>query len=287
MTMTAKKRSRIIKAIQLIVLIAVILALVLATDWPKLAGAFFNFGAVAPMFPDVILVGLRNTLVYTAGAFVFGLVFGLILALMRQSDFAPYRWIATVIVEFFRGVPALLVLIAFGFGLPLALGTNWPLWANVMVALGLVSSAYIAETLRAGLQAVPKGQMEAARSLGMPAWRAMITIVIPQAFRIVLPPLTNEAILLTKDSSLVYILGVSAAQFELTKFANDGINQYAAGITPLVIGGALYLVITLPLARLVSGLEARLLGTAGTKKKRPAKSAGQVVATPADHIAGL
>ena len=265
MTMTAKKRSRIIKAIQLIVLIAVILALVLATDWPKLAGAFFNFGAVAPMFPDVILVGLRNTLVYTAGAFVFGLVFGLILALMRQSDFAPYRWIATVIVEFFRGVPALLVLIAFGFGLPLALGTNWPLWANVMVALGLVSSAYIAETLRAGLQAVPKGQMEAARSLGMPAWRAMITIVIPQAFRIVLPPLTNEAILLTKDSSLVYILGVSAAQFELTKFANDGINQYAAGITPLVIGGALYLVITLPLTFLSRYFEKRM-GISGRAK---------------------
>ena len=77
------------------------------------------------------------------------------------------------------------------------------------LALGLVGAAYMAETIRAGIQAVPKGQMEAARSLGMPQGRAMISIVIPQAFRIILPPLTNELILLTKDSSLVYVLGLA------------------------------------------------------------------------------
>ncbi|WP_217565597.1 ABC transporter permease subunit, partial [Micrococcus sp. GbtcB5] len=76
-----------------------------------------------------------------------------------------------------------------GYGVPFAFGVSWPTPVVVMVALGMVSAAYTAETLRAGLQAVPRGQMEAARSLGRPTWRAMVTIVIPQAFRIVLPPL--------------------------------------------------------------------------------------------------
>lgn len=126
-----------------------------------------------------------------------------------------------------------------------------------MLALGLVSSAYIAETLRAGLQAVPKGQTEAARSLGMPAWRAMVTIVIPQAFKIVLPPMTNEIILLTKDSSLAFILGASMAQYEMTKFGRDGIQSLDAGITPLVAAGLFYLVITIPLSLVARKFESR------------------------------
>jgi polar amino acid transport system permease protein len=176
---------------------------------------------------------------------------------MKMSAFAPYRWLATGFIEFFRGVPALLVFIAFGYGIPFAFGTQWPIPVVVMVSLGLVSSAYIAETLRAGLQAVPKGQMEAARSLGMPAWRAMITIVIPQAFRIVLPPLTNEIILLTKDSSLVYVLGLAASQYELTKFGRDGITALGAGLTPVLVAGLFYLVITIPLSLLARRFESR------------------------------
>ena len=94
------------------------------------------------------------------------------------------------------------------------------------LALGLVGGAYMAETIRAGIQAVPKGQTEAARSLGMSQTWAMVSIVIPQAFRIILPPLTNELILLTKDSSLVYLLGLSAASAELTKFGRDALNGH-------------------------------------------------------------
>ena len=107
-------------------------------------------------------------------------------------------------------MPALLVFIGFGFGLPIAFpAASYPGHVGtVTLALGLVGAAYMAETIRAGIQAVPKGQMEAARSLGMSQSRAMVSIVIPQAFRIVLPPLTNELILLTKDSSLVYVLGL-------------------------------------------------------------------------------
>ena len=99
--------------------------------------------------------------------------------------------------------------IALGFGVPLAFEVALDMNITVMLSLGLVGAAYMAETIRAGIQAVPKGQTEAARSLGMSHGRAMLSIVIPQAFRIVLPPLTNELILLTKDSSLVYLLGLS------------------------------------------------------------------------------
>ena len=257
MAMTTSQRAKMSKTIQIALFVIVIAVLVLAVDWPRTQKAFFAFDKLGPMFPDVILVGLKNTLFYTIISFAFGLILGLILALMKLASFAPYRWIATGIIEFFRGIPAILVLLAFGFGLPTAFGSAWPQPVNVMCALGLVSAAYIAETLRAGLQAVPKGQIEAARSLGMPAWRAMVTIVIPQAFKIVLPPMTNEIILLTKDSSLAFILGMAMTQYELTKFGRDGMSSIDAGMTPLVMAGLFYLVITIPLSLVARKFESR------------------------------
>jgi polar amino acid transport system permease protein len=209
------------------------------------------------MFPVIILVGLKNTLINTIQGLIVGLSRGLLLALIKLCSFPLYRWIATGYIEFFRGVPALLVFIAFGYGVPLAFGVQWNVTIIVMVSLGMVASAYIAETLRAGLQAVPKGQLEAARSLGMPQWRAMVSIVIPQAFKIVLPPLTNEVILLTKDSSLIYVLGLTASQYELTKFGRDGISSLGAGLTPLLVAGAFYLIITIPLSLLARKFESR------------------------------
>lgn len=253
----ARRRRTLSLAIQAAVFVAVLVALAVLMDWQALAENVLNFSAVAPMFPQVILVGLGNTLFYTATSFAVGLLGGIVLALMRMSSFAPYRWLATIYVEFFRGVPALLVFLALGYGVPFAFGVSWPIPVVVMAALGLVSSAYIAETLRAGLQAVPPGQLEAARSLGMPTWRAMVTIIIPQAFRIVLPPLTNEVILLTKDSSLVYVLGLAAHEFELTKFGRDGIAALDAGMTPILVAGLFYLVITVPLSLLARRFEAR------------------------------
>lgn len=258
MAMTTRQRARVSKIVQIVLFVVVIAAMLLNIDWKVMSEQFFAFDKLGPMFPELITVGLKNTIFYTVISFAFGLTLGLLLALMKLASFAPYRWFATGFIEFFRGVPAILVLITFGFGVPTAFpGSIWPQPVVVMVALGLVSSAYIAETLRAGLQAVPKGQIEAARSLGMPAWRAMITIVIPQAFKIVLPPLTNEVILLTKDSSLAFILGATAAQYEITKFGRDGIASLGAGITPLIVAGALYLVITIPLSLVARKFESR------------------------------
>jgi polar amino acid transport system permease protein len=159
----------------------------------------------------------------------------------------------------FRGLPALLIFIFVGVGVPLAFpGTQIPggTVGKVALALALVSAAYMAETVRAGIQAVPKGQREAARSLGMSSSRAMLSIVIPQAFRIIVPPLTNELVLLFKDSSLVLFLGVQLGERELTKFGRD-LASTKANITPILVAGLCYLVITVPLSYLARRLESR------------------------------
>lgn len=256
MSMSRRQRTRAIRTAQYAVLAAVVLAIALAADWGEIQRAFFDVEVAKEQFPDIITTALVNTVIYTLLGFGFGLALGLLLALMRLSQVPPYRWLAVVYIEFFRGIPALLVFIALGFGVPLAFQVALNQYVTVMLALGLVGAAYMAETIRAGIQAVPKGQTEAARSLGMSQGRAMVSIVIPQALRIVLPPLTNELILLTKDSSLVYLLGLSLSQYELAKFGRDALNQNRS-LTPILIAGLCYLVITLPLGHLVRRLEAR------------------------------
>ncbi|GGJ87562.1 glutamine ABC transporter permease [Streptomyces camponoticapitis] len=256
MSMTRRQRTRVIRSVQYAVLAVVVLAIAQAADWGEIQRAFFDVEVAKAQFPDIITTALVNTVIYTLLGFGFGLALGLLLALMRLSQVPPYRWLAIVYIEFFRGVPALLVFIALGFGVPLAFQVAINQYVTVMLALGLVGAAYMAETLRAGIQAVPKGQTEAARSLGMSQGRAMVSIIIPQALRIVLPPLTNELILLTKDSSLVYLLGLSLSQYELAKFGRDALNQNRS-LTPILIAGLCYLVITLPLGHLVRRLEAR------------------------------
>ncbi|QHY95766.1 Arginine transport system permease protein ArtQ [Streptomyces sp. S4.7] len=256
MSMSRRQRTRVIRAVQYAVLVAVLVTIALAADWGEIQRAFFDVEVAKAQFPDIITTALVNTVIYTLLGFGFGLALGLLLALMRLSQVPPYRWLAVVYIEFFRGIPALLVFIALGFGVPLAFQVALNQYVTVMLALGLVGAAYMAETIRAGIQAVPKGQTEAARSLGMSQGRAMISIIIPQALRIVLPPLTNELILLTKDSSLVYLLGLSLSQYELAKFGRDALNQNRS-LTPILIAGLCYLVITLPLGHLVRRLEAR------------------------------
>ena len=255
--MSPRKRAKIIRWVQYALLVSVIVAFFALADLGQLRRAFLDTEVISAQFPQVITIALKNTLVYTALGFAFALVVGLVLALMRLSTVAPNRWLATLYIEFFRGLPALLVFLAVGTGIPIAFpGTFLNRWTAVTLGLGLVGAAYIAETIRAGIQAVPKGQMEAARSLGMSSGRAMVTVVIPQAFRIILPPLTNEIILLTKDSSLAFILGSTLAQQELTQFGRNALNSYRS-LTPVLVAGVAYLIITIPLGILVRRLEAR------------------------------
>lgn len=257
--LTRRQRRRVSLGVQYAVFVAVLVALALVADWASLRQNFAQGDLAREMFPEVLTVALRNTVVYTLTGFASGLVLGVVLALMRLSSVPPYRWLAMAYIEVFRGLPALLIFIFVGVGVPLAFpGTQIPggTVGKVALALALVSAAYMAETVRAGIQAVPKGQREAARSLGMSSGRAMVSIVIPQAFRIIVPPLTNELVLLFKDSSLVLFLGVQLGERELTKFGRD-LASTKANITPILVAGLCYLVITVPLSYLARRLEAR------------------------------
>jgi len=230
-------------------------------DWPVVRRLFFSGEVLADQFPTMITEGVRNTLVYTLIGFGGGLVFGLIAALMRRSAIPPARVLALAYVDIMRSLPALLVIIIVGFGLPIAFGESLPDWANSNFAAGgfalaLVAGAYLAETIRSGLEAVPKGQTEAARSLGMKSGQTTFTIVLPQAFRIIIPPLTNEFILLLKDSSLISVLGIVVGQRELTTIGRQFSNS-TGNYTPLIAAALCYVGITLPLTFLVRKLEKR------------------------------
>jgi polar amino acid transport system permease protein len=235
-----------------------ILAFVLArADWARLQETFFDPEIAREMFPDVVTTAARNTVVFTFFGFTGGLIIGLVMALMRISHLRPYRWFATVYIEIFRGIPALVTLLLVGFVLPIALDVRVPFtYGPGSVGLAIVSGAYLAETIRAGIEAVPKGQMEAARSLGMGYGRSMFTIIIPQAFRIILPPLTNELVMLLKDTSLLFVLGTTDQTIELAKFARDDVSRTFNG-TPFVVIAVMYLALTIPLTQVASYLERR------------------------------
>jgi polar amino acid transport system permease protein len=254
--MSKRQRARLFRGVQYALLVVVILAAAIFADWGEIARAFFNVEVGVAQFPGIISTALVNTIIYTVLGFAFGLALGIVLAMMRLSPVGPYRWLATGYIEFFRGVPALLVFIALGYGVPIAFRLKFDIYSTVMLSLGLVGAAYMAETIRAGVQAVPRGQVEAARSLGMSPSRTMVTVVMPQAFRIILPPLTNELILITKDSSLIYLLGLATDQYELAKYGRDALNQYQS-LTPVLLAGLCYLIITIPLSRLSMVLERR------------------------------
>lgn len=244
---------------QYAVFVAVVVVIAVLADWDRLQNQFAQADLAERLFPDIITIALRNTVVYTLSGFAFGLVLGLVIALMRLSSVAPYRWAASVYIEIFRGLPALLIFIFVGVAVPLAFpGTEIPggTYGKVALGLGLVAAAYMAETIRAGIQAVPRGQMEAARSLGFSHARAMVSVILPQAYRIIIPPLTNELVLLFKDSSLVLFLGVTLDERELTKFGRDLASQ-TANSTPILVAGLCYLLVTIPLSLVVRRLEAR------------------------------
>lgn len=247
-----------------LVVVLVIAALAAAADWTTIRENFWNPAGVAISdgnWGDLITVGAVNTVKYTAIAFVGGLALAVVLALMRLSPVATLRWLAAAYVEFFRGLPALVVILFMGLGVPIAF--QWsppggPLGAGLL-ALVMVAGAYMAETLRAGIQAVPKGQEEAARSLGMKPRPTMFRVVLPQAFRVVIPPLTNEFVLLIKDTALLSVIGSQIGQRELTTVARDfqssGVSAGTA--TSLIQAALLYLIITIPLTQLVAWQERR------------------------------
>lgn len=231
--------------------------MVFFVDWNRLQDAMFRWELVKDQFPGILTTAARNTLIFTILGFAGGLLLGLLLALMRLSKARAYRYFAATYIEVFRGIPLVVTLLILGFGIPIAFKWSWPNpYLRGAVPLALVAGAYMAETIRAGIEAVPKGQMEAARSLGMSYSRAMATIVIPQALRIIVPPLTNELVLLIKDTSLISILGVTEGTIDLARYGRNGVFD-TANSTPLIVAGLVYMVMTIPLTQLVAYMERR------------------------------
>ncbi|MFZ5898803.1 MAG: amino acid ABC transporter permease [Bacillota bacterium] len=219
----------------------------------------------------LLLAGAKLTLIITVISVGNGCVLGLFAGLTRLSRSKTLRFLGTCYVDFFRGTPLLVQIFLVFFGLPALLteiqnwwhaSFGWPILVNrpmepltaAIVACSLNSGAYIAEIFRAGVQSIERGQMEAARSLGMTHAQAMRYVILPQAFKRVIPPLGNEFIAMLKDTSLVSAIGVE----ELTR---RGTLVMAATYRPFEIYfsvALVYLVITLSFSRLVDYAERRL-----------------------------
>lgn len=257
--MKRSTRTKVNRGVLYAVLVVALGLVILLADWAAIRENFLDVEVLKTLWPEIVTVAAKNTIIYTVIAFAGGLVIALFLALMKLSPVAPYRWIATSYIEFFRGLPALVVIIGFGFAVPIAFGWRPPggtIGAGI-IALIVVSGAYMAETIRAGIQAVPKGQTEAARSLGMSSSWTTVSVVLPQAFRIVIPPLTNEFVILIKDTSLIFVLGVILGEEELFGVGQAGYSDTFNAT--YFVGTALgYLAVTLPLIGIVNAAERRL-----------------------------
>ena len=229
---------------------------------------YFDFGIMGDEF-SFVLGGFWETLQLSLISGALSLVWGLMLALMRQlpgKRFAPVRGLAIAYVDVFRGIPLLLVIliisgsapfVADGLGLPRSVGIpEWfgkpdPFWYGAL-AITLTYGAYMAEVYRAGIEGVPRGQMEAARALGMSHGRAMRYVIVPQAVRRVIPPLLNDFIALMKDTSLVGVI----ALLEVVE-AGRTVQAETLNSSALTLGAIMFLVVTLPLARIVDRYIAR------------------------------
>ena len=197
-------------------------------------------------YSGYFLRGAEITIILAFFAVLFGTVLGLFLTLLRRSKFKPISIIATAYVEFVRGTPLLVQIYIIYIGLPKLIGIDLPDMATGIVALALNSSA--------GIEAVDKGQMEAARSLGMNQRLAMFQIVIPQAFKNILPALGNEFISVIKESSMVSVIGVA----ELMYNAGTVRGNTALGLEPVIVAAVIYFIITFTLTRGLGFVERRL-----------------------------
>ncbi|WP_394939080.1 amino acid ABC transporter permease [Psychromicrobium sp. YIM B11713] len=234
---------------------------------------FFDFNAMAEVAPELLLVGLPNTLIFAISSGILGTLFGLLLAVMGISKHRLPRYLARIYTDIFRGLPAALIMLLIGIGLspltsPILGKSPYPMG---ILALSLMAAAYIGEIFRSGIQSVEKGQLEASRALGFSYSSSMRLVVIPQGVRRVLPALMNQFIALIKDSSLVFFLGLLASQREIFRIGNDA-QANSGNISPLVAAGVLYLILTIPLTHLVNYIDKRLrTGRAekNTEKNQP------------------
>ncbi|MCI6022730.1 MAG: amino acid ABC transporter permease [Oscillospiraceae bacterium] len=219
-----------------------------------------NIWKVLQRYPNLFLVGTGYTLLLSAITVVFSSFFGSLLAIMRRSrlhigKFYPLRFIGTIYVEIVRGTPMLLQLYFFYFLLPAVLPfLELTDFQSITVACIVNSTAYVAEIIRAGIDAVDKGQTEAARSLGLNGRQTMIRVVLPQAVKNILPALCNEFVSVIKETSLAstFFVGELMTQYKTISGA------LYLPIEPLIIVGLIYFILTFTLSKFIAVFERRL-----------------------------
>ncbi|CAG9607040.1 amino acid ABC transporter permease [Pseudoneobacillus rhizosphaerae] len=212
-----------------------------------------DFSQIVPYIP-FILEGIWVTLKFVIVAIIFGFVFGSILALLKISHIKPLNWFADAYTSIFRGTPLILQLMIIYFAIPQLTGYDISPFLSAILAFGLNSSAYISEIIRAGIQAVDKGQVEAAQALGIPYRLMMKDLIFPQALKNILPALMNEFITLTKESAIVSTIGY----LDLMRRAQVvGADTYR-NFEPLIFVGLIYWVMVMGLTLIGKRVERKL-----------------------------
>lgn len=215
-----------------------------------LFSTFFNIPVLLTSLPQ-LLTGLLVTIGIGATSIVAGLIGGLFLAVLRLYAGPVVNALVRGYIDIFRSIPLLVLLIIVYYALPFV-GIRLSPFFSAVTALTLVSAAYTAEIFRAGIEAIPKGQFEASAALGLSNRYTMTDIILPQAIRIVIPPLTNNCINVLKDTALASVVAMP----DLLKQATQA-QALAANPTPLIGAAVIYLVLLLPMVRYVARLEKR------------------------------
>ena len=213
---------------------------------------FFNFSFL-PKYLSFFVQGLEYTLLLSVISVGLAVIPALALALMRLSRIRPLRWLSGVYIEFLRGTPLLVQVLIIYYGLP-QLGIRLPRMTAGTVALVINSAAYMAEIVRSGIQAIDAGQSEASRSLGMTSAQTMLYIILPQAIKNILPAVGNEFVVIIKESSILYTIGI----YELTYQANKLASTNFRYLETLMISALVYFVLTFTTSRLLGLLERRM-----------------------------
>lgn len=207
--------------------------------------------------------GTKITIFLAFFTIILGFLLGVILALMKLSKYFPLKAMANSYIEFIRGTPLLIQLFIIYYGLPgigikipefPALGNNFSDFLAGVIALSINSASYVAEIIRAGIQSVDSGQMEASKALGMPYWLAMRTIILPQAFRKILPALGNEFIVIIKESAIVSVIGIHDLMYNADTVRGNTFQPFE----PLIIVAIIYFIITFTLSKLLGIFERKL-----------------------------
>lgn len=230
--------------------------------------------------------GIGTTLYVTGGALVIGVFLGLIMALAKMSKYRILRWIANIYIEIIRGTPLFVQMLILAYGVPTLISGivssltgapfqfNWnPIVIVGVIACGINSGAYQAEIIRSGIQAINKGQVEASRSLGMSGNQTMRYIVLPQAFRVIMPALANEFVTLIKETSILSYIGIVEITRNGQLLSSRTFQPFSAFISVAII----YMCMTIPLSRWVAYMEARMGSSNGGRKHKRSRKGNSTI----------